>query len=151
MTGRISYCKLHPRTNTPVGEKEEYELFTNVNHGGETECHKCQYTAARVATRPIFILVLPQSGTKVQIWRPGPEGSQPGTARPLDFSARRGPARPGCKNRPGRISAARPGPQKIACPDGPELPGWAEMGIARRAGPCHSVVKWCRPVLLPES
>jgi len=73
---------------------------------------------------------LTQSGTKVQIRRPGP---------------------------------ARPGPKKIACPDGPEIPGWAEkgradgpgraaswrsarpgpahgpMGRAAWAGPCHSV------------
>ena len=50
-------------------------------------------------------------------------------------AARRGPARPRCKNRPGRISAARPGRgQNLLARLGRKF-----LNGPRRAGPAHSV------------
>ena len=53
--------------------------------------------------------------TKFQTRRPGPEGSRPGLTRRFF-----GPPRPGNEN--------RLGPENFACPDGPEIPGWAGPG-----------------------
>ena len=62
--------------------------------------------------------------------QPGPEGSRPGPAHRFF-----GPARPRCKNRPGRISAARPGRgQNLLARLGRKF-----LNGPRRAGPAHSV------------
>ena len=97
----------------------------------------------KCATRNAPRHTMAQSGTKPQFRRPGPARRGHGPARPMDFSAR-----PRNKNRPGLARA-----KKIACPDGPENPGWAEMGravpLCRGASlsPVAVLINACRSML----
>ena len=78
----------------------------------------------------------------------GPEWDEPTNpeAGPAHRFLGPAPPGPGTKTGPDRIIAAGPARAKIfACPDGPENPGWAEMGRAGRpptSGPARPTGRW---------
>ena len=131
-----------------VAEPQRHSARNRKLH--RTQQPECMKTEARNAASCTL------SGSRRPEWdetpnpaaRPGSAGRGHGPDRPIDFSARPGPAQEQ-KSARENFFAARPGPGQKFC-----LPGWAGKswmgrdgpgrwaGAGRMAGPSHSGWKW---------